>query len=124
MMKFMTLVLAKEGQGFPPPGLIQAIGEIEKDARKEGVFVDQGGLLPTATATRVRLSGGKITVTDGPFAEAKEVLGGFAIFNLKTKDEALKWTRRFMELHKEHWPEFEGVTEIRQMFEPGDFPKT
>jgi hypothetical protein len=122
-MKFMTLVMAAEGQGFPPPSLFEAIGKLEKDARAEGVFVDQGGLLPSATGTRVRLSGGKITVTDGPFTEAKEVLGGFAIFNLKSKEEALKWTRRFMELHKEHWPAWEGETQIRQMFEPGDLPQ-
>lgn len=122
-MKFMTLVMAAEGQGFPPPSLFEAIGQLEKDARAEGVFVDQGGLLPTATATRVRLSGGKITVTDGPFTEAKEVLGGFAIFNLKSKEEALKWTRRFMDLHKQHWPEWVGETQIRQMFEPSDFPQ-
>jgi hypothetical protein len=120
-MRFMTLVMASEGQGFPPPGLFEAIGKLEKDARKAGVFVDQGGLTPTATATRVRLSGGKITVTDGPFTEAKEVLGGFAIFNLKSKEEALKWTQRFMDLHKEHWPNWEGVTEIRQMHELTDF---
>ena len=122
-MKFMTLVMAREGQGFPPQALIDAIGEIEKDARKKGVFVDQGGLLPTAMATRVRVSKGKMTVTDGPFTEAKEVLGGYAIFNLKSKEEALDWAKRFMELHKVHWPEFEGETQIRQMFEAGDFPK-
>jgi hypothetical protein len=122
-MKFMTLVMAREGQGFPPQALIDAIGEIEKDARKKGVFVDQGGLLPTAMATRVRVSKGKMTVTDGPFTEAKEVLGGYAIFNLKSKEEALDWAKRFMELHKVHWPEFEGETQIRQMFEPGDFPQ-
>jgi len=121
-MKFMTLVMAREGQGFPPQALIDAIGEIEKDARKKGVFVDQGGLLPTAMATRVRVSKGKMTVTDGPFTEAKEVLGGYAIFNLKSKEEALDWAKRFMELHKVHWPEFEGETQIRQMFEAGDFP--
>jgi len=120
-MRFMTLVMATEGQGFPPPSLFEAIGELEKEARAQGVFVDQGGLMPTSGATRVRLSGGKITVTDGPFAEAKEVLGGFAIFNLRSKDEALDWCKKFMELHKQHWPGWEGVTEIRQMHELADF---
>jgi hypothetical protein len=123
-MRFMTLVISAEGQGFPPPSLFEAIGELEKDARKAGVFVDQGGLMPTASATRVHLSGGKITVTDGPFAEAKEVLGGFAIFNVKSKEEALEWTRRFIELHREHWPTWEGVSEIRQMYELEDFSPT
>ena len=116
-MRFMTLVIAAEGQGLPPPSLFEAIAQLERDARKAGVFVSQGGLLPTATGTRVRLSKGQISVTDGPFTEAKEVVGGFAIFDLKSKEEALEWTRRFMELHKQHWPGFEGATEVRQMFE-------
>ncbi len=86
-------------------------------------MIGNGGLLPTATGTRVRLSGGRVTVIDGPFTEAKEVVGGYAQFELKSKEEAIEGARRFMELHKEHWPGWEGETEIRQMFEPGDFPK-
>ena len=63
---------------------------------------------------RVRLSGGKLTVTDGPFSEAKEVIGGYAMFACDSKAQMLKWTERFMELHKQHLPGWEGECEIRQ----------
>ncbi len=122
-MRFMMIVKSAENLGFPPKPLMDAIGKLSEDAVKAGTMIGSGGLLPTATGTRVRLSGGKVTVTDGPFTEAKEVVGGYAQFELKSKEEAIEGARRFMELHKEHWPGWEGETEIRQMFEPGDFPK-
>jgi hypothetical protein len=122
-MRFMMIVKSAEKWGFPPKPLMDAIGKLSEDAVKAGTMIGNGGLLPTATGTRVRLSGGKVTVIDGPFTEAKEVVGGYAQFELKSKEEAIEGARRFMELHKEHWPGWEGETEIRQMFEPGDFPK-
>jgi hypothetical protein len=61
-------------------------------------------------------------VTDGPFAEAKEVIGGWAILEAPSKAEALRIAREFMELHRKHWPEFEGESEVRPMFEPGKGP--
>ena len=64
---------------------------------------------------------GKVTVTDGPFTETNEVLGGYAQFELKSRDDAIKSAVRFMELHKKHWPGWEGETEVRQMFGPDDF---
>ena len=82
-----------------------------------------GGLGPTALGVRVRLSGGKVTVTDGPFTEAKEVVGGYAQFELKSKEEAVESAVRFMELHKKHWPGWEGETEVRQMFGPEDLAR-
>ena len=81
-----------------------------------------GGLYPAATGARVRVSGGKLTVTDGPYAEAKEVVGGFAIFDLKSKEEAVEASKHFMELHRQYWPGWVGETEIRQLFDgPPDF---
>jgi hypothetical protein len=62
-----------------------------------------------------------VTVTDGPFTEAKEIVGGYAQFELKSKQEAIEGAVRFMELHKKHWPGWEGETEVRQMFGPEDF---
>jgi hypothetical protein len=121
-MRFMTIVKSSEPFGTPPPALMEAIGKLAEEAMKAGVFVDTGGLLPTAMGSRVRLSKGKITVTDGPFTEAKEVVGGYAIFELGSKEEALGWTRRFMELHKQHWPGWEGETEIRPMANMGPPP--
>jgi len=122
-MRFMMIVKSAENLGFPPKPLMDAIGKLSEDAVKAGTMIGSGGLLPTATGTRVRLSGGKVTVIDGPFTEAKEVVGGYAQFELKSKEEAIEGAKRFMELHKEHWPGWEGETEIREMFEPGDFPK-
>ena len=97
---------------------MDAIGKLSEEAVKAGTMVDSGGLVPTAMSTRVRLSRGQVNVIDGPFTETKEVIGGYAVFELKSKEEALEGALRFMELHKEHWPGWEGETEIRQMFGP------
>ena len=70
----------------------------------------------------MRLARGKITVTDGPFTESKEVIGGYAILNVTSKSEALRVATEFMELHRKYWPEFEGECEVRPMFEPGEGP--
>jgi hypothetical protein len=63
----------------------------------------------------VNLSGGKLKVTDGPFTEAKEVVGGYALVEVKSKEEALEVARQFMELHRVHWPAFEGECEVRPL---------
>ena len=113
-MRFMMIVKAAENSGPPPKTLMDAISKIADEATKAGQMIESGGLASTATGARVRLSGGKVSVTDGPFTEAKEVFGGYAIFELKSKKEAIESAVRFMELHKEHWPAWEGETEIRQ----------
>ena len=120
-MKFMTMVSSAESFGPPPPALMAAIMKLGEDAAKAGVLVEQGGLHRTARAMRVRVSKGTLTVTDGPFAEAKEVIGGYAVYSVKSREEILEWTKRFMEIHREHWPEWEGVSEVRQIFDPSDF---
>jgi len=120
-MKFMMIVKAKERSGFPPKELMDAISKLSEEANKAGTMIGGGGLGPTATGARVRLSGGKISVVDGPFTEAKEIIGGYAQFELNSKQEAIEGAVRFMELHKKHWPGWEGETEIRQMFGPEDF---
>src|SRR5277367_527673 len=121
-MKFMMIVKHKEGQGFLPQPLMDAIAKLSAEAVQAGTMLGNGGLTPTAQGARVRLSGGQVTVTDGPFTEAKEVIGGFAQFELASKEEAVQGAVRFMELHKKHWPGWEGETEVRQMFGPNDFP--
>jgi hypothetical protein len=120
-MRFMMIVKVAENSGSPPKALMDAIGKLVEDTMKAGTMIDTGGLAPTAAGARVRLSGGKLTVTDGPFTEAKEVVGGYAMFELKSKEEAIENAMRFMELHKQHWPGWEGETEIRQVFGPQDF---
>ena len=121
-MKFMTMVKGAENAGPPPQELMDAIGQLGMEAGKAGVMVDMGGLLPSAVGARVRVAKGKLTITDGPFTEAKEVVGGFAIYSVGSREEAIEWTRRFMELHREHWPGWDGETELRQIWEPGDGP--
>ena len=113
-MRFMMIVKSAENSGPPPQGMIEAMGKIAEEATKAGEMIDSGGLASSATGARVRLSGGKLTVTDGPFTEAKEVFGGYAVFELKSKKEAVERAVAFMELHKQHWPGWEGETEIRQ----------
>lgn len=99
----------------PPPALFEAMGEFVEENIKKGIFIDGAGLQPLAKATRVRLTGGNITVTDGPFSEAKEVVGGYALCELETHEEAVALATRFMELHRIHWPEFEGESEVRPL---------
>jgi hypothetical protein len=116
-MRFMTMVKAAEHSGPPPQALMEAIGRLGEEAGRAGVMVEMGGLLPSGAGARVRLEGGKVTVTDGPFSEAKEVIGGYAVFDVKSKQEAIEWTKRFMELHRGHWRGWEGETEVRQLFD-------
>jgi hypothetical protein len=101
---------------------MEEIGKLGEQAAKDGTMVLSGGLYPTATSARVRVSGGELKVLDGPYSEAKEVVGGFAIFELKSREEAVEAAKHFMELHRKHWPGWEGETEVRQMFGPDDFP--
>ena len=121
-MRFMMIVRHAEKQGPPPKQLMDAIAKLVEEETKAGTMLGTGGLGPTALGASVRLSGGQVTVTDGPFTEAKEVVGGYAQFELKSKQEAVESAVRFMELHKKHWPSWEGETEVRQMFGPDDFP--
>lgn len=121
-MKFMMIVKHKEGYGFPPKELMDALGKLSEEAVRAGNMLGSGGLKPTDKGTRVRLSNGKITTIDGPFTEGKEIIGGYAQFELKSKEEAVQSAVRFMELHKKYWPGWEGETEVRQMYGPDDFP--
>ena len=119
-MRFMTLVKSAESSGPPPTALMDAIAQLGDEATSAGMLLATGGLAPSAMSTRIRLSGGQLAVLDGPFTEAKEVVGGFAIYEVSSKDEAVAGARRFMELHQEHWPGWEGEVEIRQVFGPED----
>ena len=121
-MRFMTLVKSAQNSGLPPPKLMEAIAKLGEEATKAGTMVDTGGLAPPAMSTTVRLSKGRVAVMDGPYAETKEVVGGYAIFEVESKQEMIDATVHFMELHREHWPGWEGETEIRQVFGPDDFP--
>ena len=96
-----------------PPGLIEAMGEFIGDYSKQGKFIDGAGLKSSHEGKRVQLRNGQLSVIDGPFTETKELVGGYAIMELESDAEALDVTRKFMDLHRVHWPEFEGECELR-----------
>lgn len=117
-MKFMLFI--KHPRDYdnvepPPPAMFEAMGEFVGDAMKNGVMIDGAGLQPLAKGTRVRLADGEISVTDGPFAEAKEVVGGYALCETADHEEAVALARKFMDIHRLHWPGFEGEAEVRPL---------
>src|SRR6266852_5187867 len=112
-MRFMMLVKHAENQGPPPKGFMDEMAKLHEEAVKAGAIRDNGGLSPLAKSTRVRVSKGQVTAVDGPFSEAKEVVGGFAVFELNSKQEAVEGAVRFMEMHKKFWPRWGSGNEIR-----------
>ena len=120
-MRFMMLVKSKENSGPPPKPLMDAIGKLAAEETQAGRMLQTGGLAPMAMSSRVRLAQGEVTTIDGPFTESKEVVGGFAVFEFQSRAEAVESAVKFMELHKQHWPGWDGETEVRQMFGPEDF---
>jgi hypothetical protein len=123
-MRFMTMIKGGKDYeaGVPPsPELMAAIGKLTEEGMKAGVVIETGGLLPSSKGAIIRVAGGELTVTDGPFAEAKELIGGYAIIQAKSKEEAIELGSRFMKLHAEILgPSYAGECEIRQMFDPSD----
>jgi len=122
-MRYMMIVTGSENFaafGPPPAALMEAIERLTQESAESGKMLSFGGLLPTSTGARMRITNGKLVTTDGPFTESKEVIGGFLILNLASREEALEEGRKFMELHRVHWPNWEGELEIRLMYEEGD----
>ena len=122
-MRYMTIVKGSENlaaSGPPPAALVEAIERLLEESARKGTMVSFGGLKPTSSGARMRITRGKIITTDGPFTESKEVIGGFSILNVASREEALEEARRFTELHRVHWPTWEGEIEIRQMYEEED----
>src|SRR5262245_56360527 len=119
-MKFMLLSYATKDweAGLPPdPRLVAAIPRLYEKMPKGASLLATGGLAPSSMGAKVRVSGGNVVVTDGPFAETKELVGGFAIVEAGSMEEAIAIAKGFWELHVEVLgPSYEGVGEIRQMF--------
>ena len=115
-MKFLLLIThAEQAHPFQPPqSLMDAMGGFVTEGFSRGWLKDTAGLKPTKHAVRIRQKGGTLTVTDGPFTEAKEIIGGYAVVETKTREEALAIANRFMELHRVHIPDFECESEVRQ----------
>jgi hypothetical protein len=118
-MRFMMLVKASkdsEAGVMPKEDLLAAMAEYHEQLAKAGVLLDANGLQPSSKGWRIKYSNGKRIVSDGPFAETKELVAGYTIIQAKSREEALEWARRFPNPHNE-----DGELEIRQMFELEDF---
>ncbi len=120
-MRFMMIVKADpsyEAGRSPDPALLAAVGKLSEEMTRRGVLIQSGGLLPSSKGARVRVSEGKMAVTDGPFAETKELIGGFAILEAASKEEAIRLGKEFMQLHVDVIGEsYEGTLEVRPMFD-------
>ncbi|MFD9794813.1 YciI family protein [Streptomyces sp. NPDC059070] len=117
MPRYLTMIRVDENNApaeGPSPELMQRMGSLIEEMTKAGVLLDTAGLTPTAQGTRVTWSGGKLSTTDGPFTESKEVVGGYAMLQCKDRDEVLEWTKRFLTIHEEHWT---VTSEIREIVE-------
>ncbi|WP_394433479.1 YciI family protein [Streptomyces sp. SGAir0957] len=117
MPRYLTMVRVDENnapEGGPSDELMQRMGALLEEMTKAGVLLDTAGLTPTAQGRRVHYDKGEISVTDGPFTETKEVVGGYAIIQAKDEAEVLEWTKRFLRVHGEEWT---VTSEIREIVE-------
>ena len=117
MPRFLSMVRVDESSApaeGPSEALMERMGVLIEEMTKAGVLLDTAGLLPSSEGARVRWEKGQLSVTDGPFTETKEVVGGYAILQAKNRAEAIEWTRRFLKVHEEHWT---VVCEVRQIAE-------
>jgi hypothetical protein len=121
-MRYMVFVKMAEDVGEPPAELVEVMGREMGQAFANGSMIDAGGLYPTAQSTEIQVRRGAITRTDGPFAEAKEVVGGYSIIEARSQEEAVAGARRVAEIHREHWPGWEGTVEVRRIAGPEEGP--
>lgn len=121
-MRYLTLMQDNRPGSPPPAELMEAIMKLGEEATKAGALLDQGGLAPSAMGASVQVAAGKLTVTDGPFAESKEMIS-YALYQVRSKEEAVEWTSRFIQLHKDLWPGWEGEAQVLQVFTAEDFPQ-
>ena len=116
-MRYMLLIrpdLAKAPEGGPSEELMTEMGKLLSEMTRAGVLLDTAGLAPAEEATLVQLSGGKVTTVDGPYTEAREFIGGYALVQVGTQEEAAEWAARFLQIHGDAW---EMVLEVRGVFE-------
>lgn len=120
-MRFMMIVKANknyEAGEMPNPELLARIGQHAEKLREAGILLESGGLLPSSKGARIEVGGGRLDVVDGPFAETKELVGGFAIMKADSRDEAIEMGKAFMQLHVDVLgEEYEGQLEIRQLMD-------
>src|SRR6266852_4060560 len=116
-MRFMYIVTPVRN-GPPTPELMEAMHKLADREIKAGRMLDSGGLMPVATGAQVRITDGQLSVVAVPFGEAKECIGGYAIFELRDKEEAVAAAVEFMQLHKDLMPGWEGTCEVRSFAMP------
>jgi hypothetical protein len=115
-MRYLTLLRATADPGTPPPPeLMEAIMRLGQEAGAAGTLLDFGGLMPSAAGARITLAGGDLAVTDGPFAESKEVVS-YALYEVPDRADAVEWASRFLRLHRDMWPGWEGEIDVLQVF--------
>jgi hypothetical protein len=115
-MRFLSMIRIQENTGqVPSEQLMRDMGKLIEELTRSGQLLSTAGLRPTAEGVRVRLRRGKLTAVDGPFTETKEVIGGYAILEAKSKEEAIELTRRFLKIHGDEW---ELECEVRQLDGP------
>jgi hypothetical protein len=120
-MRFMIIVKATretEAGVLPEEALIAEMATYHEQLAKAGVLLDASGLQPSSKGARIKYSGGKRTITDGPFTEAKELIAGYTLIQVKSKEEAMEWAKRF----PSPMGDKDGEIEIRQLFDLDDFP--
>lgn len=115
MPRFMGLVRMEEGGGAPPQALFDAMDTYIAEVAQQGHFLDGGGLFGTEDAVNFVVRKGEVTRVDGPYAEAKEVVGGWSLLQYDTLEEAVAAQEDFAALHAKHWPECEMVATLRQI---------
>jgi hypothetical protein len=115
MPRFMGFVKMAEGQGPPPQALMDAMDEFVGEHVANGVFLDGGGLFGTEDAVNFVVRNGEATRVDGPYAEAKEVVGGWAILQYDNLDQAVAGQKRMVDLHLKYWPEVDFVVTVREI---------
>jgi hypothetical protein len=120
-MRYLIVLKGTQPAEPPPPALMDAIMKLGAEATASGALLDTAGLAPSAAGgALVSLSGGHLSVVDGPFAEAKEFIS-YAIYEVRSKEEAVEWTSRFLRLHQELWPGWEGESYVLKVMGPEDF---
>lgn len=122
-MRYMFLVTTTNNAQQPPQALMDAMENAREAAFQDGGMISTGGLGPAEQSTRARVTRGKLTVTDGPFSESKELVGGYAIMEHPTKEAAVEAGRWLMEMHQQYWPEWEGYVDVRPMYEAAAAPR-
>jgi hypothetical protein len=120
IMRYLVLLRADQPDTPPPPELMEAIMKLGEEATRSGALLDTAGLAPSAQGARIELESGALSITDGPFTEAKEMIS-YALYDVRSKEEAVEWAARFVRLHRDGWPGWTGHADVLRVMGPEDF---